>query len=802
MAERTKVLIMGAAGRDFHNFNTYFRDREEYEIVAFTATQIPYINDRKYPAELAGPHYPDGIPIHDESEMPELVKKYGVEQVVFAYSDVPYEYVMHRSALVNSLGADFLLMGPDKVMVKSTKPVIAVCAVRTGAGKSQTTRKIQTMLREAGKKVVSIRHPMPYGDLVAQRVQRYATLDDLKKYECTIEEMEEYEPHVMAGNVIYAGVDYEAIVREAEKEADVILWDGGNNDFSFYAADLYITVADPHRPGDGLVYYPGEVNLRLADVVVLNKIDTADRAGIEAELEAVRSVNPTAQIIMGASPITVDKPELIKGKRVLVVEDGPTLTHGEMKYGAGTVAARQFGAAEFIDPRPFAVGEIKATFEKYPNVGVLLPAMGYSEQQLKDLETTINASGADVVVIGTPMDLRRIIDIKLPAVQVGYDLQEIGSPTLADVLRERGSSDSLSGVRHERPRRRPALTRRPSPRRRPRGVTPPSVPAKGVPCPRRPSATSPSSTSPAAASSPSTTSRPPRSSRLLDLAAELKDAQKRRAPHPLLAGRAVAMIFMKTTTRTRMSFEVGIEQLGAQPIFLNANDIQLRVGETIKDTANVMSRYVDCIMIRTFAQKDVEDLAEYGQIPVINGLTDDHHPCQGMADALTIREHCGRLEGVKLVYIGDGNNVTHSLAEVGAKTGMHVVVCTPRGLPPGRGDHRPGAGGRRRRPARPSSSPTTSRRPCAAPTSSTPTRSRAWARRRSTTCAWRRSATTRSTWTCSSWPARRSRSCTACRRTGARRSPKRCCTRRNSVVFDQAENRLHAQKAIMAAVIA
>ena len=436
MAERTRVLIMGAAGRDFHNFNTYFRERQQYEIVAFTATQIPYITGRRYPAELAGPYYPDGIPICDESEMPELVRKYGVEQVVFAYSDVPYEYVMHRSAIVNALGADFRLLGPDKVMVKAAVPVIAVCAVRTGAGKSQTTRKIQTMLRGAGKKVVSIRHPMPYGDLVAQRVQRYATLDDLERYECTIEEMEEYEPHVRAGNVIYAGVDYEAIVREAEKEADVILWDGGNNDFSFYAADLYITVADPHRPGDGLRYYPGEVNLRLADAVVLNKVDTADRAGIEAELEAVRSVNPTAQIIMGASPVKVDKPELIRGRRVLVVEDGPTLTHGEMTYGAGMVAARQLGAAEYIDPRPFATGEIKATFEKYPGIGTLLPAMGYSEQQLRDLETTINASGADVVVIGTPMDLRRIVDIKLPAVQVGYDLQEIGSPTLEDVLRE------------------------------------------------------------------------------------------------------------------------------------------------------------------------------------------------------------------------------------------------------------------------------------------------------------------------------------------------------------------------------
>ena len=436
MAERTKVLIMGAAGRDFHNFNTYFRDNEQFEVVAFTATQIPYINDRKYPAALAGRLYPNGIPIYDESEMPALVKKHHVQEVVFAYSDVRYEYLMHRSALVNSLGADFRLMGPDRTMVKSTKPVIAVCAVRTGAGKSQTTRKIQTMLREAGKKVVSIRHPMPYGDLVKQRVQRYATVEDLAKNECTIEEMEEYEPHVVAGNVIYAGVDYEAIVREAEKEADIILWDGGNNDYSFYHADLYITVADPHRPGNGLVYYPGEVNLRLADVVVLNKIDSADLAGIEAELDAVRSVNPTAQIIMAASPVTVDDPAAIRGKRVLVVEDGPTLTHGEMKYGAGTVAARQLGAAEFIDPRPFATGEIKATFEKYPNIGVLLPAMGYSDQQLRDLETTINASGADVVVIGTPMDLRRIVKITLPAVQVGYDIQEIGHPTLEDVLRE------------------------------------------------------------------------------------------------------------------------------------------------------------------------------------------------------------------------------------------------------------------------------------------------------------------------------------------------------------------------------
>jgi len=438
MANRTKVLIMGAAGRDFHNFNTFFRGNEAYEVVAFTATQIPYINDRKYPAQLAGMLYPDGIAIHDESELEELIKAHDVDQVVFAYSDVPYEYVMHKSAQVNALGCDFRLMGPKYTAIKSTKPVISICAVRTGAGKSQTTRKIAELLRASGKKVAAIRHPMPYGDLVAQAVQRFATVDDLKKHDCTIEEMEEYEPHVAAGNIIYAGVDYEAIVREAEKEADVILWDGGNNDFMFYKADLAITVADPHRAGHELTYYPGEVNVRMADVVVINKVDTADRAGVETVLANVRSVNPTAEIVLGASPLTVDDPKAIKGKRVLVVEDGPTLTHGEMKYGAGTMAAQLHGAASYIDPRPFAVGEIKATFEKYPNIGVLLPAMGYSDQQLKDLETTINTSGAELVVIGTPIDLRRIVNIKIPAVRVGYDLQEIGHPTLADILSERG----------------------------------------------------------------------------------------------------------------------------------------------------------------------------------------------------------------------------------------------------------------------------------------------------------------------------------------------------------------------------
>jgi predicted GTPase len=435
---RTKVLIMGAAGRDFHNFNTFFRDNEAYEVVAFTATQIPYINDRKYPAELSGKLYPNGVAIHDESELEALIKQHEVDQVVFAYSDVKYEYVMHKSAQVNALGCDFILMGPKYTALKSTKPVISVCAVRTGAGKSQTTRAIATILREAGKKVAAVRHPMPYGDLVKQAVQRFATVEDLKKHNCTIEEMEEYEPHVTVGNIIYAGVDYEAILRAAEKEADVILWDGGNNDFMFYKADLAITVADPHRAGNETSYYPSEVNMRMADVIVINKIETADRAGVEAVLASANALNPDATIVMAASPLTVDDPKAIRGKKVLVVEDGPTLTHGEMKYGAGTVAALQFGARELIDPRPFAVGEIKATFDKYPNIGVLLPAMGYSEQQLKDLEVTINTSGAELIVIGTPIDLRRIVEIKIPAVRVDYDLQEIGHPTLHDILSERG----------------------------------------------------------------------------------------------------------------------------------------------------------------------------------------------------------------------------------------------------------------------------------------------------------------------------------------------------------------------------
>ena len=425
---------MGAAGRDFHNFNTYFRDNETYEVVAFTATQIPDIDDRKYPAELAGKLYPDGIKIHPEAELPELIKQFDVDEVVFAYSDVPYDYIMSRSALVNAAGADFRLMGTKLTQIKSTKPLIGICAVRTGCGKSQTTRKVAKILQDMGKRVVAIRHPMPYGNLVEQRVQRYAELADLDKYKCTIEEREEYEPHIVAGTIIYAGVDYEAILREAEKEADIILWDGGNNDLSFYKTDLLITVADPHRAGDELYYYPGEANLRAADVVVINKMDSADAEDIQIVRENIMEVNPDAVVIDGASPIFVEDYEQIKGKRVLVVEDGPTLTHGEMTYGAGVVAAQKFGADELVDPRPYTVRSITATFEKYPEIGTLLPAMGYGEHQIKDLEETINNTECDLVVIGTPIDLRKLVKINKPAVRVTYELQEIGKPDLQDVL--------------------------------------------------------------------------------------------------------------------------------------------------------------------------------------------------------------------------------------------------------------------------------------------------------------------------------------------------------------------------------
>ena len=434
MSDRTKVLIMGAAGRDFHNFNVFFRDNEDYEVVAFTATQIPDIDGRKYPAELAGTLYPEGIAIHDEEELEDLIYDLDVDEVVFAYSDLPYEYVMSKAAIVNYAGADFRLMGAKSTMIPSTKPVIAVCAVRTGCGKSQTTRAVCDHLTAMGKKVVAIRHPMPYGDLVKQKVQRFAELSDLKKHDCTIEEMEEYEPHIMNNTIVYAGVDYEAILREAEKEADIIVWDGGNNDMPFYLPDIMITVVDPHRAGHELVYYPGETNLLMADVIVINKIDTADIDDITTVRENIRIVNPEALVIDAASPVQVDDEELIYGKKVLVVEDGPTLTHGEMQYGAGVVAAEKYGAASLVDPRPWTVGKLTETFEKYPDIGEILPAMGYGEEQMKDLESTINAVECDVVVIGTPIDLRRIINIKKPSVRVTYKLQEIGTPTLASIL--------------------------------------------------------------------------------------------------------------------------------------------------------------------------------------------------------------------------------------------------------------------------------------------------------------------------------------------------------------------------------
>ncbi len=433
--QKINILIMGAAGRDFHNFNTYFRDNELYNVTAFTATQIPDIDGRVYPAELAGKLYPKGIPIFDESELVHLIQKNKVEEVVFSYSDIPHEAVMHKGSIVNATGADFKMMGMKRTSVKSNKPVIGICAVRTGCGKSQVTRRVAKILKDAGKKVVAIRHPMPYGDLVAQKVQRFASIEDLKFHKCTIEEMEEYEPHIATGTIIYAGVDYEAILREAEKEADIILWDGGNNDMPFYNTDLLITLVDPHRPGHEDTYYPGETNLRLADVVLINKIETADPLDIDDVRDNVRRINPGAVIVEGASPISVENPELITGKRVLVVEDGPTLTHGEMRYGAGIVAAQKFGASDLIDPRPYTVGRLTTTFEKYKDIGTLLPAMGYGDEQVKDLETTINNTDCDTVIIATPIDLRRIINIKHPSVRVTYDLQEIGRPSLDDVLK-------------------------------------------------------------------------------------------------------------------------------------------------------------------------------------------------------------------------------------------------------------------------------------------------------------------------------------------------------------------------------
>jgi len=434
---KKKVIIMGAAGRDFHNFNVYYRNNPNYEVVAFTATQIPDIEGRKYPAELCGSSYSKGIPIYAESDLPELIKKFNPDEVVFAYSDIFHEHVMNKASWVMSMGPDFILMGPKTTMVKSSKPVISICATRTGCGKSQTTRKVSEILIAAGKKVVAIRHPMPYGDLAKQKVQRFSSLQDLKKHKCTIEEMEEYEPHIVRGVTVYAGVDYEAIVRQAEKEADVILWDGGNNDMPFYVSNLEIVVADPHRPGHEVCYHPGETNIRRADVVVINKIDTANMKDIDTVRQNIARVNPNAIVVDAASPIFIKNPEMIKGKSVLVVEDGPTLTHGEMQYGAGFVAAQKFGAKEIVDPRPFVVGEIAETFKKYPNIGPILPAMGYGDKQIKDLEKTIAKAKVDVVIIATPIDLGRLIKIKKPNVRVDYELQEIGRPCLKDILKQK-----------------------------------------------------------------------------------------------------------------------------------------------------------------------------------------------------------------------------------------------------------------------------------------------------------------------------------------------------------------------------
>lgn len=431
---KTKVVIMGAAGRDFHNFNVYYRNNPNYEVVAFTATQIPGIEKRVYPPELAGPNYPEGIPIYPEEELPQLIRKHKVDEVVFAYSDVSHEYVMHRASIALACGADFRLMGPFSTMLKAKVPVVSVCAVRTGSGKSQTSRKVTKILRERGFKVVVVRHPMPYGNLTKQVCQRFASREDLDKHECTIEEREEYEPHIRNGVIVYAGVDYEKILREAEKEAEIIIWDGGNNDVPFYKSDLHIVVADPHRPGHEVAYHPGEANLCMADVVVINKVNTADPKNIGAVRKNVKKLNPNAVVIEAASPITVDKPELIRGKRVLVVEDGPTLTHGNMPYGAGTIIAQRLGASEIVDPRPYAVGSIVKAFQEYPHLGAVLPALGYGQGQIKELEETINKTPCDVVLVGTPIDLRRVLRLNKPAVRATYELQEIGKPTLEDVL--------------------------------------------------------------------------------------------------------------------------------------------------------------------------------------------------------------------------------------------------------------------------------------------------------------------------------------------------------------------------------
>jgi predicted GTPase len=434
--KRINTIIVGAAGRDFHNFNMVYRDNEQYNVVAFTAAQIPNIAGRKYPASLAGALYPKGIPIYEEKDLEQLIVMHSVDEVVFSYSDVPYRRVMSIGSRATVAGAHFKLLSARETMIESSRPVISVCAVRTGSGKSQTCRKVAKLLHEFGFRVAAVRHPMPYGDLEKQKVQRFAAVADLKKHKCTIEEMEEYEPHIVSGTIIYAGVDYEAILRQAENDADIIIWDGGNNDLPFYKPDVHIVVADPLRVGDELTYYPSEANLRMADVVIINKIDSATPEAVIKLRENIRSVNTKAKIVDAASPIMLERSDMVAGKKVLVIEDGPTLTHGEMRIGAGTVAAQKFGAAEIIDPRPYATGEIKKTYQTYPKIGTLLPAMGYSDQQIRDLEATINKVPCDVVIIGTPIDLKRIVKIKKPALRVTYELEEIGEPSLRTILGE------------------------------------------------------------------------------------------------------------------------------------------------------------------------------------------------------------------------------------------------------------------------------------------------------------------------------------------------------------------------------
>jgi predicted GTPase len=432
--KKRKTIIMGAAGRDFHNFNIFYKNNEGYEVVAFTATQIPNIADRKYPSELAGRLYPDGIPIYDEKELTGLIKEYKVDDVVFSYSDVPHEYVMHKASEVQAAGANFTILGAEQTMLKSKVPVIAVCAVRTGCGKSAATRRICQILKEAGKKVVAIRHPMPYGDLVKQKAQRFETYEDLTLHDCTIEEMEEYEPHIEQGTIVYAGVDYEAILRKAENEADIIIWDGGNNDLPFYKPDVHITLVDPHRPGHEVTFYPGETNLILADIIIISKEEYADAENIIKVKENIKKTNPNASIIDASLHITVENLERIKGRRVLAVEDGPTVTHGGMTYGAAVMAAREYGASILVDPRPFAFGSIKETFNKYPDINNLLPAMGYDRKQILELEETINQTDCDIVITGTPIDLGRIIKINKPIVRAKYELQELSKPSLSNII--------------------------------------------------------------------------------------------------------------------------------------------------------------------------------------------------------------------------------------------------------------------------------------------------------------------------------------------------------------------------------